>query len=301
MRVGSRGSKLALKQCEYVLERLREVSKEDFIIKVIKTKGDEDARPLYDIGSKGIFEKEIDLALLNNEIDLAVHSMKDLPSELPNGLTIAAVPKREEPNDVLISKGLLLNELKSGSIIGTSSLRRMAEIRYLRKDLNIKAIRGNVETRINKMLNGDYDAIILAEAGLKRLGIDNYITQRFDIKEFVPAPCQGSLAVVARDDDKRLITILRSIEDANSRLESIAERSLLAEMNAGCKFPLGAVARVIGNKIMLYSSISSLDASKRIYAEMYDDKYNADILGKKVAKELISKGAIEIAKEWRYE
>lgn len=298
IRVGTRGSKLSLTQTRLVLDAFKEI---EFQIKIIKTKGDDDARPLYAINSKGIFEKEIDLALLNNEIDIAVHSMKDIPSELPEGLTIASVPKREVPNDVLVSRDKRLEELETNSVIGTSSLRRVVQLKQLRKDLIIKDIRGNVETRINKMLNNQYDAVVLAEAGLRRLGLEDHIVQRFDPDKFLPAPCQGTLAIVTREEDKDLIKILKKIEDTNSRLESIAERSLLAKMNAGCKFPLGAFAKVYDNKIRLHASICSYDANKRIDVILTDDKNNAKRIGEKVSEELISKGALELAKEWRYE
>lgn len=296
IRVGTRGSKLSLAQTKMVLDALND----KFEIKIIKTKGDNDARPLYAINAKGVFVKEIDLALLNNEIDLAIHSMKDIPSELPEGLVIASTPKREEPNDVLISKGRRFDELEPYSIIGTSSLRRVAQLKYLRSDLIIRDIRGNVETRINKVLNNRYDAIILAEAGLRRLGLEKYIVQRFDTDIFVPAPCQGTLAVVTREDDKDLIAKLKIIEDNNTRLESIAERSLLAKIDAGCRFPVGALARVYNNKIRLHASICSIDSSKRLDVELKDEKENAKILGEKVGEELISKGGLELAREWRY-
>ncbi|GIU70747.1 MAG: porphobilinogen deaminase [Candidatus Nitrosocaldaceae archaeon] len=297
IRVGTRGSKLSLTQTRLILDAFNDL---EFEIKIIKTKGDNDARPLYAINSKGIFEKEIDLALLNNEIDIAVHSMKDIPSELPKGLTIASVPKREVPNDVLVSRNKRLDELEPNSIIGTSSLRRAVQLKHIRDDLIIKDIRGNVETRINKMLNNQYDAVILAEAGLRRLGLEDYITQRFDPDLFLPAPCQGTLAIVAREKDEELIKTLKKIEDINSRLESVAERSLLAKMNAGCKFPLGAFAKVYDNKIRLHASICSYDASKRIDVTITDEKSNAEKVGVKVSEELISKGALELAKEWRY-
>ncbi len=299
IKVGTRGSKLSLAQTDIVLNAL---NKDKFIVKVIKTKGDLDLRPLDKIGSKGIFEKEIDQALLSHEIDIAIHSMKDLPSDLPEGLTIAAVPERESPNDVLISiNSVRLNELKSNAKIGTSSLRRLVQLKYLRNDLDIVNIRGNVETRINKLLNKEYDAIILAEAGLKRLGLEHYITERFDTKVFVPAPSQGILAVVTREEDKQLIEMLKRIEDKVARLESIAERTLLAKMNAGCRFPLGALARVIDSKIRLHACICSIDATKRIDVELEDSIDNAHKLGERVSEELISKGALELAKEWRYE
>jgi hydroxymethylbilane synthase len=299
IKVGTRGSKLSLAQTDIVLNAL---NKDRFIVKVIKTKGDLDLRPLDKIGVKGIFEKEIDQALLSHEIDIAIHSMKDLPSELPEDLIIATVPKRESPNDVLISlNSLRLNELKSNTKIGTSSLRRLVQLKYLRNDLDIVNIRGNVETRINKLLNKEYDAIILAEAGLKRLKLEHYITERFDTKIFVPAPSQGILAVVTRKEDTQLIEILKHIEDKVTRLESIAERTLLAKMNAGCRFPLGALARVIDSKIRLHACVCSIDATKRIDVELEDSIDNAHKLGERVSEELISKGALELAKEWRYE
>ncbi len=300
IRVGSRGSKLSLAQTELVLNALNH--KDRFVIKVIKTRGDDDLRPLDKIGSKGIFEKEINQALLSNEIDLAVHSMKDLPSDLPEGLSIAAVPKREDPNDVLLSiNSLRLKELKSNAKIGTSSLRRSIQLRYLRKDLEVANIRGNIDSRINKLLNKEYDAIVLAEAGLKRLGLAHYISERFDTKLFVPAPSQGTLAVVSREEDQYLIEMLKSIEDRYARLESIAERSLLAKMNAGCRFPLGALARIVNSKIRLHASVFSIDGSKRIDVEKEDDLENATKVGESVAEELIGKGALELADEWRYE
>jgi len=299
IKVGTRGSKLSLAQTDIVLNAL---NKDRFIVKVIKTKGDLDLRPLDKIGIKGIFEKEIDQALLSHEIDIAIHSMKDLPSELPEDLIIATVPKRESPNDVLISlNSLRLNELKSNTKIGTSSLRRLVQLKYLRNDLDIVNIRGNVETRINKLLNKEYDAIILAEAGLKRLKLEHYITERFDTKIFVPAPSQGILAVVTRKEDTQLIEMLKHIEDKVTRLESIAERTLLAKMNAGCRFPLGALARVIDSKIRLHACVCSIDATKRIDVELEDSIDNAHKLGERVSEELISKGALELAKEWRYE
>ncbi|HYZ65825.1 MAG TPA: hydroxymethylbilane synthase, partial [Nitrososphaeraceae archaeon] len=198
--VGTRGSKLAITQTEIVVRALRRLFPSiHFSVVTIKTKGDVDKRPLFTIDRKGIFEKEINDAVITNNIDFAVHSLKDIPSDLPGVLTIASIPKRSKPNDVLVSyKKIRLKRLRPGAVIGTSSLRRAIQLIRLRSDLDVRPIRGNVETRIGKTATGEYDGIILAEAGLIRLGLENSIAQRFSLRDFVPAPGQGSLAVICR-------------------------------------------------------------------------------------------------------
>ncbi|MGC8948990.1 MAG: hydroxymethylbilane synthase, partial [Thermoprotei archaeon] len=211
--IGTRGSKLSLIQTNEVVEALRKIDTDiQFQIKIIKTKGDIDTQtPLYRMSTKGIFEKEIDHQLINGEIDLAVHSMKDYPTDIPEQLIIAAVPPRKSPFDILITKdNTTLEKLKPNTTIGTSSLRRITHIKYLRPDINTQAIRGNVDTRIRKLEEGKVDALLIAEAGLNRLNI-NYHYQRLDPEIVTPAAGQGALAVVTRKDNTQLINILNKI------------------------------------------------------------------------------------------
>jgi hydroxymethylbilane synthase len=230
LRVGTRGSKLAIAQTNIVLESLSRVNPvfEYEIVKIV-TSGDLDKQQaLFSMDRKGIFEKEINEAVLNDEVDIAIHSIKDVPSTLDENLTISSIPRRESINDVLISKKKRkLIDLPSNSVIGTSSLRRAIQLINLRKDLIVKPIRGNIDTRIDKTLKGDYDGIILAEAGLKRMGKLNVISQRLEITEFLPAPGQGALGIVSKKNNKTLINFLKKIEDEPSRKSIEVERSFI--------------------------------------------------------------------------
>jgi hydroxymethylbilane synthase len=323
--VGTRGSKLAITQTEIVVTRLRKrLPGVDFNVVTIKTKGDIDKRPLFTIDRKGIFEKEINEAVIRNSIDFAVHSLKDIPSDLSNDLTVASIPKRSKPYDVLVSpKKIKLKYLRSGSIIGTSSLRRAIQLMTLRPDLDIKPIRGNVETRIAKTVRGDYDAIILAEAGLMRLGLEDMIAERFSLSHFTPAPGQGALAVICRADNLELIRLLKKIEDSQSRAEFEAEHALLEKIEGGCRFPLGAIA-VAGHNFIakqpwtrpgnirkkyrtthdpryltLYASVFSADGTRNIKLRKRGNIKNARRLGLKMGRLLINGGALDLARGWR--
>ena len=299
--VGSRGSRLSLAQTNTVLSLLKSKYKSlEFDIITIKTKGDIDARPLYTIDGKGVFEKEVDLAVLNGEVHFAVHSMKDVPSDLHEDLTIASVPKRDSPYDVLLSNGnLRLDELKSDSVVGTSSLRRLVQLKMLRDDLIIKPIRGNVESRIAKMHRNEFDALILAEAGLARLGLSNMIAERLSIDKMLPAAGQGALAVVTRKDSHDIIDMLKSIEDRRSRREINAERALLEHINAGCRMPLGALALSSDERLELHAAIFSHSGNHVIRVSLSASMDDAEMLGAKAADHLIEKGALELAEEWR--
>jgi len=301
LKVGTRGSKLSLVQTQLVLDALKKVELElEFEVVMIKTKGDVDARPLYTIDRKGIFEKEIDAAVRDGRVDFAVHSLKDIPSELPEGLTIASIPKRESPNDVFVNdRKMRLKDIASNSVIGTSSLRRAVQIRRLRPDVIVRPIRGNVETRVNKMLKKEFGALVLAEAGLSRLGLTDVIVERFPVEDFVPSPGQGAMAVVAREHNFDLINMLKKIEDKQSRIEVTAERALLLHINAGCRFPLGAIANANDSKLALYASVYSADGKKRIEVKKSDTITNAESLGTLVANELEQKGAMKLAEQWR--
>ena len=268
----------------------------------VTTKGDRDKRPFYIINQVGVFEKEVNERLLQYKADFAVHSLKDLHAGISDQLVIACIPKRERPNDVFINSinNNKLQELEAGSIIGTSSIRRAIQIRTKYPKLRVKSIRGNIETRLDKSTENHYSGIILAEAGIKRLGIKNQITQRLSIQSFTPVPGQGALAIVCRKDDKDLLKMLKRIEHKNSYKEIQAERSLTESIGAGCTVPMGALATLKNkDKLMtLLAVVYSLDGRKSIKVKK---QYNAAYprkLGQMVAEVLISKGAKEITKEW---
>ncbi len=301
-KVGTRGSRLAIAQTEIALRSLRSKASLEFEIMHIVTRGDMDRRPLFTLDEKGIFEKELDQAVISGKIDFAIHSLKDIPTDLSKKLVVASIPKRSKPNDVLVSKrNFRLQALPSGAIVGTSSLRRAVQILRLRSDLNVKPIRGNVETRVIKSMEGDYDAVVLAEAGLTRLGITKAISERFSIGEFVPAPGQGAIAMVCRRDNTELISILKQAEDVQSRIEADAEISLVSKLEAGCRFPVGAVAVSTPGKetFTLYASIFSPDGAKNIKAKKISKITNPDVAGGEMAELLLRNGAAELAAGWR--
>ena len=298
--IGTRGSPLSLAQTKWVISELKKKSSEtEFEIIPIKTKGDTDARPLFNINQKGIFEKEIDRAVAEKKVDFAVHSLKDVPAELPEDLILACIPKREAANDVFISKGNhTLEKIKKGAIIGTSSLRRAVQISRIRPDLVVKPIRGNIESRIKKIDDGNFDGVVLAEAGIGRLGL-NVKFERLSTTEFSPSPGQGALAIVSRRDNAKLIELLRTIEDPDSRYAIEAERSLSIFVDSGCRFPVGALAQKTGDKLKLHVIVYSVDGSKSINVEKTGEPLQAKELGKQIASELAKKGIAELAKNWR--
>lgn len=263
--IGSRGSILALKQAELIKKKL-EKNNGDFNIeiKVIKTSGDMNLTvSLQSTSLKDMFVKEIEQELLDGKIDLAVHSMKDMPIKMPEGLILAGVIDRADKRDVLLSRNNeKLEELKSGAIIGTSSLRRLIQIKKLRTDIEVKEIRGNIHTRIKKMESGDYDALILAAAGLKRVGLESKIDYYFSEKELMPAPAQGALCIQCRKSDKELIEFFKKIEDEKQLKEVRAEREFARLLNAGCKTPIGASAKI--EKGILKMDVVYFDGEKTI-------------------------------------
>lgn len=300
-RVGTRGSRLAIAQTEIALGALRKAHPgTHFEVVTISTKGDVDKRPLFTMDEKGIFEKEVNEAVIKGDVDFAVHSLKDVPSDLSDELTVACIPRRASPNDVLVNeKGQKLKELAPKSIVGTSSLRRAVQLVKQRPDLIVKPIRGNVETRVKKVINGEYDAVVLAEAGLTRIGMKDVIVERFGVRDFVPAPGQGAIAIVCRQDNTKLISMLKSIEDLRSRAEVLAERALIKKIEGGCRFPLGAVAVTSENNITLYASVFSADGSKNIKVKQIGKASEPGKLGNKVANLLLEQGAMEMAEGWR--
>ena len=298
--VGTRGSKLSLAQTNWVISELQKKNDgSEFEIKTITTKGDTDSRALFTIDQKGIFEKEIDKAVAEKEIDFAVHSLKDVPSDISESLTIACIPKRESANDVIITKeGYNLKTIPSNAVVGTSSLRRAVQVSRIRPDVVVKPVRGNIETRINKVMDGKFDAIILAEAGISRLSLDVKHSV-LSTKDFPPSPGQGALAIVCRSDDDKTISMLKKIEDEKSRNEIEAERALSDYVDSGCRFPVGALA--IGNSSTLKLTVAaySVDGKKAISLEKSGDISNPRNLGKELGEELQKTGIAEIASNWR--
>ena len=257
---------------------------------------------LFSVNEKGIFEKEVDKAVLDERADFAVHSIKDIPTELDGDLVIASILKRESPNDVLIGKSKMkLEQLPKNSRVGTSSLRRAVQIKRKNPDVTVIPIRGNVESRVKKCINGTFDALVLAEAGLKRLELSDQIIQKFSYLEFVPAPGQGAIGIVCRKDNKKALGVLQKVEDKSTRYAIDAERSLIQYLNAGCRFPVGAIAipNLRTKRITLHASVFSADGSQSINLKKSDVISNAVKIGKEVANDLLSRGAGDFAHEWR--
>ena len=298
--VGARGSQLSVAQTNWVISELKKVNPDsEYEIKTITTKGDTDSRPLFTIDQKGIFEKEIDRAVAQKEVDFAVHSLKDVPSELDSNLILACIPKREVANDVFISSdNSSLDEIRAGAVIGTSSLRRAVQVSRKRPDVIVKPIRGNIETRINKVSGDDFDGIVLAKAGITRLGVDVKYTE-LSVFDFSPSPGQGAIAIVAREDDTQTISMLKKIEDSDSRLEIEAERALSDYIDSGCRFPVGAYATSDGTQMTLDVSIFSVDGKESLNVSVIGDKINPKSLGKSAGEQLREKGAQDLALNWR--
>lgn len=302
--IGTRGSRLALIQTEEVIKHIKEkIPKVEIEIKVIKTIGDKERdKPLMSINEKGIFEKELGKALLKGEVDIAVHSMKDVPITQSSRIINVAVPKRGSPQDALVSRqGLKLKDLPRKAIIGTGSPRRKAQILHIRPDLEVKSIRGNVDTRVKKLEEGLYDALILAQVGLQRLDMEDRMSERLPLEDFVPSPGQGALAVVATENNERVIHSLKMINHPPSRASVLAERTFHKEMGGGCKVPIGALAHVRNNKLLLRASVLSPEGKKRIEYGGSGDLESPEKLGCKVAREIKKAGATYLIKHWRRE
>jgi len=298
--IGTRGSKLSIAQTNWIISELKKTNPDaDFEIKTIITKGDTDTRPLFTIEQKGIFEKEIDKAVAENQIDFAVHSLKDVPSSLPGELVLACIPIREPANDILVTKdGSTLDSLKPSSIIGTSSLRRAIQISRKRPDVIVKPIRGNIETRIRKITDENFDGVVLAQAGINRLGLDAKYSN-LSLEDFPPSPGQGALAIVTRRNADKTIAMLQKIEDVTSRQEIEAERALSDYVDSGCRFPVGAYAKVSDKLVKLTVVAYSVDGKKSITVSKEGSVDEPSQLGKSVAGILKEKGIEELAINWR--
>ena len=293
---GSRGSRLAIAQTNAIINALDH--KVD--IKKISTRGDKITDvTLASVEGKGFFTREIDEALLAGNIDFAVHSLKDLPVDLPRGIVLAAIPKRETAKDVIVGPFKDLNSLPKNAIIGTSSIRRKAEILRLRSDVRVKELRGNIDTRIKKLNDGNYDAIIVSEAGMLRLGYTQFNPLSPEI--FIPAVCQGALGITVRTDDNDLIEFMTKLEDLPTKIACKAERAFLSELNAGCQVPAGAysIVNIEKKKYEIYGFVSSTDGSQFIKLHKTEYIDNAKNCAVELAKDLLSSGGNEILKSMR--
>lgn len=305
LKMGTRGSALARAQAGQVarsLEALHPGLQVEEII--IRTSGDaRQSQPLPEIGGKGLFTLEIEDALLEGSIDFAVHSLKDLPPAMPEGLTLACIPERVNPCDALVlhplniptaeTADLPLKILPLGSLVGTSSLRRQAMLLHLRPDLQVQSIRGNIDSRLRKMQEQGFHAILLARAGMTRLGLEEIEAINLPESWFIPAPGQGALALQARQDDLDTRSVLMALDHEATRMAVEAERALVAELNAGCSTPLGALARSVGDTIHLQAAVLSTDGKQRIGVTV-EGSGNPQIIGRRAAASLLEKGAAEV-------
>ncbi len=300
--VGTRGSALAMWQTQWVIDRLATlVPGLRLRIERIQTEGDVKTRaPLWQIGGAGLFVKEIERALLEGRIDLAVHSMKDLPSAMAEGLVVAAVPEREDPRDVCVSRlGHSLGDLPVGAPVGTSSSRRRAQLLAYRPDLQIVPLRGNVDTRLRKSEAEDLDAVVLAAAGLRRLGYQDRITEYLPLEMCLPAPGQGALAVQTREGDREVIEAVAGLDDDPSRKATEAERAFLRVMGGGCQLPMACLCRPEGSALVIDALAASSDGGRVIRVRESGDVDNPAGLGDMAAQELLTLGAAELLQEGR--
>ena len=291
--LGTRGSKLAVHQSEWVQARIRELAPHVTVtLRRIQTSGDKILDvPLAKIGGKGLFVKEIEEALLTGEIDLAVHSMKDVPTELPPGLDLLCIPTREDPRDALIShSGARFKDLPRGARLGTSSLRRQAQLLQARPDLSISMLRGNLDTRLKKLREGQFDAIVLAAAGLRRLGWDQEITEYLAPEICLPAIGQGALGIEGRRDDSFVREMLKRLEDTPTRTTVMAERSLLHRLQGGCQVPIAAHARLDGSEIVLEGLVASVDGKEIIRDRVTGRAEDPHAMGVHLAERLLARG-----------
>jgi hydroxymethylbilane synthase len=306
LRIGTRGSELALWQARHVARLLGALdgaaSHLDIEIVEIKTAGDQVLdRPLSEVEGKAFFTKEIEEALLENRVDLAVHSLKDLPTELPPGLALAAVLEREDPRDVWLAKsGAGFDALPAGARVGTSSLRRRALVARWRPELQLVDLRGNVPTRVRRLQEGRYDAIVLAAAGVKRLGLDAHVTEVLPLDRFLPAVAQGAVAIEVRQGDSATAFWAHRLDHAPTRLATAAERALLATLEGGCQVPVGALATLDGDALELRASVVSIDGRRHVGGRKRGDANRPAELGRALADELIAQGAAEILAEIRH-
>jgi hydroxymethylbilane synthase len=299
LRIGSRGSILARWQAEFIRKQLFQVTGVEAEIIIIKTSGDKmQQAPLTQIGGKGIFIKELEEALQEETIDLAVHSVKDIPTDIPGRFSFPAVCRRDDARDCLVShNGTLLADLKPGARVGTSSLRRQAQLRHYRSDLDIRDLRGNVDTRLRKVESGEYEAIVLSKAGLDRLGWSQKITESLSTEISLPAVGQGAIAIESRAKDLEAAEILGKLDDSETRTVILAERALLAALRGGCQVPLGAWARMERGELVMEAMVCSVDGVQYVRQRASAPPEQAAQLGQQMAQLLLNGGAQNILEE----
>jgi hydroxymethylbilane synthase len=299
LRIGSRGSILARWQAEFVRKQLFQLTGVEAEIIIIKTSGDKmQQQPLTQIGGKGIFIKELEEALLAESVDLAVHSVKDIPTDTPGRLHFPAVCRRDDVRDCLVSHtGTLLANLKQGARVGTGSLRRQAQLRHYRPDLDLRELRGNVDTRLRKVESGEYDAIVLSKAGLDRLGWSQKITEPLSTEISLPAVGQGAIAIESRVSDRGADEILSKLDDLETRTAIIAERALLSALQGGCQVPLGAWARMERSELVMEAVVCSVDGTQYVREKATASPDQAAQLGEHLARVLAEGGARTILEE----
>jgi len=296
--IGTRTSDLALWQANFIKKEIEKKHKNINVeLKLIKTKGDKILNvALSKIGDKGLFTKELELALLDKSIDIAVHSLKDLQTEIPKGLKLSAVTKRHRVEDVLIArkKRTTIHNLKEGAVVATGSLRRRAQLKHIRPDIKVVELRGNVPTRIQKFLKSKWDAIILARAGVERLKMNKYISSVIKMEDILPAVGQGALGIEIRKDNRYVDEVLQSINHENTYYAVMAERALLKSLEGGCQVPIGAYAEVRSNGLYLDGLVASIEGDITFRKRMRGSKAKAEQLGKRLAKDLQKAGAKKV-------
>jgi hydroxymethylbilane synthase len=299
LRIGTRGSVLAKWQAEFVRKQIFQATGIDGEIIIIKTSGDKMPQsPLSQIGGKGIFIKELEDALLEESIDIAVHSVKDIPTEVPPQLAFPAICRREDVRDCIVSgNGATLLNLREGARVGTGSLRRQAQLRHIRPDLDVRDLRGNVDTRLRKVEAGEYDAVMLAKAGLDRLGWSHRISETLSPEICVPAVGQGALGIECRASDAETAAAVEKLDDAETRAAIIAERALLSALQGGCQVPLGAWARMERDELVLDACVCSIDGLQYVKQRETAPPSEARALGRRMAQRLIDAGAQNILEE----
>ncbi len=302
VRIATRRSPLAIWQAQHVAERLQALypGLETEILRMT-TSGDQvQQAPLQKFGGKGLFVKELEEALYNRSADIAVHSMKDMPAELPDGLHVPVILEREDPRDALISaRGIPFDSLRMRARVGTSSLRRQCQLHARRPDLVLINLRGNVNSRIDKLDRGDFDALVLAAAGLKRLDLSARVTQFFDPSECLPAIAQGALGIECRNDDEEIEQLISPLDHGDTHLRLRAERALNARLGAGCLAPVAAYAEIDADRLFLRGLVGRTDGSRILYCERRGAAQDAEAIGQEVAEDLLAQGADAVLKQYR--
>lgn len=301
-RVGTRSSALALWQTHYVIDLLKKDFPDcTFEVVEMSTKGDRILnQSLSAIGDKGLFTQELEHAMLNGDIDFAVHSLKDMPTSLPEGLGLTAMTRRQDPRDALLAKkGTSIESLPEGAVVGTSSLRRKSQLLHRRPDLKVIDLRGNVQTRIKKFLGPQYDAAVLATVGLERMALDDHIVARLSVEEFVPAVGQGIVVVESRQNDEAMLNMLAKINDTETWQCAAAERAFMRTVEGGCQIPIGALAEADGEELLLRGFIGSLDGSQSIVQTLRGKKADSEALGKSLAMDMLENGGRDLLRAIR--